>query len=61
MGIGPWQAYEWIVVVGGLACFWSGWTIGEINVAALSAHVQMDSFDYKILPTGANNLANGNL
>ena len=27
--VSPWKAYEWIVVVGGAACFWSGWTIGK--------------------------------
>ena len=26
--LGAWIDYEWMVIVGALACFWSGWTIG---------------------------------
>ena len=27
-----WSDYEWIVVLGGIGCFWSSWTIGANNV-----------------------------
>ena len=34
---GDWTAYEWIVVMGALACFGSAWSIGRFGVTQATA------------------------
>ena len=62
---GDWTAYEWIVVMGALACFGSAWSIGRFGVMEAKAaprppqppHLTDGPLPFPA--SGANDVANG--